>query len=241
MNSTLASVVSVQPAFRNRVIVLVDAASSAALSTAADLVREAPQGMPVAFAVFGERSVLSNGFFSRSDELSVAIDTVLARGNSLGRRAHIFDALVRAASLFERPQPGDTIMLITDRREAGSRVRERALLSELEARGVRVQFLLPPVVVTSSAGAGSLFSPWTALDRADERVIRVASQTGGAFMGFMNAEWLNVASSGYVMQLSVNEAAVHTGKLHLALLQSGGQLFYSQPIACTASLVAGVR
>ncbi len=242
MGSTAASVVSLKPAFRNRVVVLVDGASPAALNASADLVREAPQGMPVAFAIFGERSVLSNGFFRQSDELNVAIDTVLARSKSLGSRARIFDALHRAASLFDRLQPGDTILLVTDRHETGSRTSRTALLNELQDRGIRVQFLLPPVVITTDSAPAALFSPWTAIDRADQRVIALAAHTGGAFMGFMNAEWLNVASSGYVMQLAVDESIARSGKLHLALRHAGGELFYSTRVQpCTTPLVADAR
>lgn len=242
MGSAPASVVGLRPAFRNRVVVLVDGASPAALNASADLVREAPQGMPVAIAVFGEHSVLSNGFFSQTEELNVAIDTVLARGKSLGSRARVFDAIHRAATLFEHPQPGDTILLVTDRHESGSHISRSALQTELQDRGVRVQLLLPPAVITAGSDAASLFSPWTAINRADNRVIRLAAQTGGAFMGFMNAEWLNVASSGYVMQISLDETAAHGTKLHLSLRQPGGEIFYSQRVLpCTTSLVAGVR
>ena len=242
MGSSIAEVVSIQPAFRNRAVVLVDAASPTILNSVADILREAPEGMPVAFAAFGEHSVLSNGFFSRGDERNVAIDTVLAGSKNLGSHPRVLDALHRAAGLFEHPQPGDTILLVTDRHEAGSRIHAAALRQELQKRGIRVQFLLPPVIVNSDLGAASLFTPWTLIDRADDRIIELAAGTGGAFMGFMNAEWLSVASSGYVMQLLINEASSRKARLHLALRQTGGKLFYSpRVLPCKTSLVADVR
>ena len=248
LNHSKLDVVSVEPVFRNRVLMLLDASggNAASLNAVADLVREAPPGMPVAFGVFAEHTVLSRGFVSDSDQLNQAIDGVVARAAHIGTRSAIANSLTQSLQLFGAHRPGDTIVLISSGHAHLSEQNVRALKNELRRHGTRLQLLfgLLPAAASSQDGAAQIFSPWNVAVSFDSALIRLAKSTGGVLMGFMNSEWTEVATSGYMLSLNV-PANVHRGDNWSLQMRAAGNdvppadLFYPEQLApCTLTQVA---
>jgi hypothetical protein len=239
----------VKPVFRNRVFVLLDAGSNPDpqhLKQMAELVEDAPPGMPVAFGIFARHRVFTDGFIANPDRLRAGIERIVAQaqrlepGDSLARSLH--DAL----ALFGPHQPGDTILLVSSGSNHESKASMRQLQKEFHRRGTRLQLLMGlwPAPATARTDVAQLFSGWDGAEAFSTRLINLANSTGGVLMGFMNEDWLDAASSGYM--LSVLEPAGNTKPQRWSLhIRDAGNdvppadLFYPEQLEpCSAPLVA---
>src|SRR6476469_9010873 len=107
--------------FNNRLLILLETEGSAKNDKLADLVsavtlqaRQSPEGKPVAFGVFAEKSDFTKGFSSQPEMRTAAINEVIEGAPPLGKRVALWDALHQALALFGPHQPGDTILLVGD-------------------------------------------------------------------------------------------------------------------------------
>ena len=243
-------VVSVAPVFRNRVLVLVqlDPENTQALRAIADFVREAPPGMPVAFGVFAEHAVITPDFIADTDLLSAAIDDVVSRSAHLGSHSDPEKSLHQALTLFGEHRPGDTILLVSSRRTHLSKHQMQTLREEFRRRGARLQLLTgqPPAMRIQGSPASQIFSQWNMAESIDDQMIALARSTGGVLMGFMNSEWTDAATSGYLLSLSMPASFRNPGSWRLMIRDAGNDvppadLFYPDQLApCTLTQVAAV-
>jgi hypothetical protein len=244
-------IAAVKPVFRNRVLVLLDAGSNPAsesLKQIAQLVEDAPPGMPVAFGIFARRAVFTDGFIRTPDLLHTAIDRVIARAETLKPGDSLARSLHHALGLFGPRQPGDTILLVTSGAEHESQRSMRELKKEFHRRGTRLQLLMGlwPSPAAAHTEVAQLFSGWDAAERFSNQLVRLANSTGGVLMGFMNEDWLHAASSGYM--LSVREpAGMNKPQRWILQIRDAGNdvppadLFYPDQLTpCSAPLVAGL-
>lgn len=246
-------ITGVKPIFRNRVLVLLDVGNHPdrkSLEDVAQLVDQAPPGMPVAVGIFAQHAVFTHGFISDNDQLSSSVDRLVKKAGALGSGADLHHALERALGIFGSHQPGDTILLVTSGNEHESKRAFTQLRREFRARGTRLQLLaglLPPVAAQAN-DASRLFAAWVTPvpETFSDRLITLANSTGGALMGIMNSDWPEAATSGYM--LSVVTPAIKKGPHHWTLrIRDAGNdvppadLFYPEQLSpCVAPLVAAV-
>lgn len=246
-------VVSIRPLFRNRVLVLVDAsatdnasARNAALESIADFVREAPPGMPIAFGVFGERAVFTNGFLTDQESLDTGLQHVLAQSNSLGPRPGLFAALRQGLAMFRKHQAGDTILLLSNGADHLSAGRTSELAKEFLHNGARLQ-LLVTMRPGLPSGPSSILSISDRLDHVSDSLIRLANRTGGVLMGFMNSDWFDLASSGYLLGISTSARKDKPRSWKLKIRDSAEEasqadIFYPEQLSpCSTTMVAAMR
>jgi hypothetical protein len=246
------AIASVKPVFRNRVLVLVDAGNHPdreSLATIAELVSEAPPGMPMAFGLFARQAAFTPGFISDNEALGPAVLQVLAQASTLGNRSHTAAALRKALAIFGPHRPGDTILLVTDGAGRQSKSAMSRLHREFRVSGARLQLLMglsPAITPSGSSEPSQLFGGWSAAERFNDDLIRLANNTGGVLMGFMNSDWLQAASSGYMLSIIMPEglAKARTWKLRV---RDGGNdvpaadLFYPEELTpCTAAMMAAL-
>ena len=242
---------AVKPVFRNRVLVLLDAGSNpekASLKEMAQLVQEAPPGMPVAFGIFAHRVSLTRGFITDPDRLASSIKHVLAESPGIGEGTDLNDALLEALATFGRHRAGDTILLVTSGAGAESRRTMRRLHNEFRRHGTRLQLLMGlwSSPASGSTGVAGLFSAWDAADRFSSKLIALANSTGGALMGFMNPDWLHAASSGYMLTVLTPAGMTSARNWNLHIRDAGNDvppaaLFYPEQIGpCSAPVMASL-
>jgi hypothetical protein len=241
----------VQPVFRNRVLVLLDSSSHADqenLRAMAELVTEAPPGMPVAFGVVGRSAALTRGFITDPDALSSAVDEVMAQASILGPGNALPAALHHALEVFGPHQPGDTILLVSSGRNRQSKRTMDKLRKEFRRHGARLQLLvgLLPTQSGRSNDPSLLFAGWAPAENVSDNLVRLANSTGGALMGFMNSDWAGVASSGYMLSIVTPAEMSKPRAWKLRVRDIGNDvppadLFYPEQLApCAAPAIAAL-
>lgn len=243
-------IASVKPVFRNRVLVLLDSRQNqdpSSLQTMSALVSEAPPGMPVAFGILRKHAVFTRKFITDPDDLGSAVDRVVAQSNSSGEGIALSAGLTKALDVFGPHQPGDTILLVTSGLEHENRRKMQQLRTEFRRRGTRLQLLvgLLPVEADRSGGFAQLISAWDQTENFSSQLIHLANVSGGALMGFMNSDWLNAASSGYMLSI-VMPATTKLRNWKLRLRDAGNDvppadLFYPDHLVpCAPPMVAAL-
>jgi hypothetical protein len=107
--------------FSNRLLILLETDGASKSDKLGDLViavtrqaRTAPDGKPVAFGIFAQKSVFTKGFFSDPEKRTAAVNDVIEEAGSMGQRVALWDSLHAALQQFGPHQPGDTVLLIGD-------------------------------------------------------------------------------------------------------------------------------
>ncbi|MGH9565234.1 MAG: hypothetical protein ACRD4F_01715 [Candidatus Angelobacter sp.] len=128
VSGTTLPIVSAVQNFNSRLLVLIETDGLAKddklvneLNLATRIARQAPEGKPVAFGVYAGRAVFTNGFISETEQRARAISNVREEGDSLGKKVTLYDSLLHGLKLFGPHQPGDTVLLIGDPYDDGSR------------------------------------------------------------------------------------------------------------------------
>ena len=206
----------IEPIKNNRILVLVDASGGAeepkvaeSVNTIADVTRQAPAEMPVAFGIFGERAFLPHEFASNPKTVNAQIDEIMAHlsSSSLGKYPALFDALHEALALFGEPEPGDTILLVSRGLNYGSKRSAKDLAREFSNAGVRLLVMTGEHLTQPQKNASS---EWYADERSSTtwyagsgtvHLLKIAEQTGGSLVGFIGPRWFSAAAVGYTLRL----------------------------------------
>lgn len=241
----------VQPVFRNRVLVLLDQSGhpgQESVQAMAELVTEAPPGMPVAFGLFARRAAFTHGFIKDPDALSSAVREVMAQANYLGTGSALPAAIHQALDLFGPHQPGDTVLLVSSGGQRENKRTMEKLRKEFRRHGTRLQLLagLLPSRSGRSNDPSLLFAGWALTENMSDNLVRLANSTGGALMGFMNSDWLDAASSGYMLSIVTPADMTRPHRWRLRIRDIGNDvppadLFYPEQLApCAAQVVAAL-
>jgi hypothetical protein len=214
----------------------------------AELVENAPPGMPVAFGIFARHAVFARGFITNPDLLHAAIERAIAQAATLEPGDSLARSLHEALGLFGPHQPGDTILLVTSGAERQSKRSMGKLQKEFLDRGTRLQLLMGlwPSPASARTEVAQLFSGWDAAERFSSQLVRLANSTGGVLMGFMNEDWLHTASSGYMLSVLEPPGMNKPQRWSLQIGDAGNDvppadLFYPDQLApCSTPLVAGL-
>jgi hypothetical protein len=241
MGEVAIRITAISPVERRRVLVLVDTSGSMAPKnnvgshqkealevteqTLTELLKELPRGVSIAYGLFNDKAVFTEGFFSDFKQLQQAIAETrqkLEKQDEGGTA--LFDALQQATGRFETPQPGDTIVLLSDGGENKSKTTEGKFEKEMRRSGVRVALLF---VNQRSTDYAAPFVP---------TIIELAHETGGAVgiidisdmswaskkEGSSNREalrrfWTQQILNGYLMQVQTPATLVKPRKWKLTI------------------------
>ena len=233
------TIVTAGPVYHNRVLVLLDGRGMASkdIRDIAALVREqAPPAMPVALGILGNRVAFTSGFLTDYDEFGVEIANLLVSSSAPGQLS-LYRALQQAATFFGPARGGDTLLLVTSGTRA-RKIRERDLAKSFNRHQLRLQLLMPPPPV--SVNASSLFSVWQGAERFSGNLITLANHTGGALMGFINANWVGVTYS-YMLAVHPPSTMVKPAAWNVSLSGSPvkADLFYPATVTpCSPAIRA---
>lgn len=205
MSGRILSVVSAAQNFNSRLLVLMETDGLAKndklgdeINLATRIARQAPEGKPVAFGVYAGRAVFTKGFISETEPRARAISDVREEGGSLGKKVALYDSLLHGLELFGPHQPGDTVLLIGDPYDDGSRHSDSDVEKEFLRTGTR--FL---VVLRQDLSRVSRDFLWNNHEREKEFFSELPARTGGAYTDF-NAHFLaTFAWRGYMLGLKV--------------------------------------
>jgi len=111
--------------------------------TLSDLMGELPSGASVEYGLFSTKWAFSEAFVSDPKELEKSVEALTARFGKTGfGHTALFDALHEALMRFGTPQPGDSILLLTDGGDNSSKLTARKLEREFHAANTRLLTLL---------------------------------------------------------------------------------------------------
>src|SRR6478609_1437609 len=197
-------VLSASHNFNNRLLILLETEGSAKNDKLADLVsavtlqaRQSPEGKPVAFGVFAEKSDFTKGFSSQPEMRTAAINEVIEGAPPLGKRVALWDALHQALALFGPHQPGDTILLVGDPYDDASHHTAGNVEKEFVARGTRL-FMMRRM---NGSHVERDFL-WKSHDLEKAALDRMTQETGGLVSMYV-APLIRFAWAGYMLEIKL--------------------------------------
>ncbi len=208
------------------------------ISLATRLVRQAPEGKPIAFGVFVKRALFTKGFITDPKERGTEISGIAEEEPSLGKEVHLYNALHQALALFGPHQPGDTVLLITDGYDEGSHRSGSEVEKEFVASGTRLMVMLRR---TPSHVSGNFL--WTSPEPQIRLMEAISTATGGTYTMF-SARDFEFAWHGYMLGILLPEGK-KTKKLKVQLQGVAAEtyrrpnLYYPERLpACGAAITA---
>jgi len=208
MGSTPLRITSLDRVRGRRIMILVDASGSMGemtdipsyqgpalrtiKQTLRDLMEELPSGASVEYGLFSTKSAFSEAFISDPKELEKNIEAVTARFGKTGfGHTALFDALHKALMRFGTPQPGDSILLLTDGGDNSSQLTAGKLEHEFHAANTRLLTLLV-------LQRGREFE----LEAVDQ-VLDLVTKTGGSSLSIYTTDdsWLGKKGLGENVQV----------------------------------------
>jgi hypothetical protein len=231
---------------RNRILILVDISGSMenpGLRDLLDLVfQEVPPDSSFAYGFFSDSVRLSNGF-TDAGQFGKALRQ-LPRLEVKGHTA-LYDALDQGLKLFQGPNPGDSILLISDGDENSSKAGGGTIKREVLESGVRL-FMIMPTYVTDSPGpesapfVGRLPQEIHANEEAFRLLSDLAEKSGGAIytltlnkapwsikkwrapvLESIQKFWMEGVGGGYLMTVNLPPGQPNSSALTVRLDRSG--------------------
>jgi hypothetical protein len=203
-------VLSASRDFNNRLLILLETEGSGKSEKLADLVetvtrqaRQAPEGKPVAFGVFAERTSFTKGFSSEPEMRTAAVNEVVEGAGPLGKRVALWDALHEALALFGPHQPGDTILLIGDPYDDSSHHSADTVEKEFLASGTRL-FMMRRMHA-SHVDRDFL---WNSHEQEKTVLARITQETGGLLSEYV-ASLIRFAWAGYILEIQLPPKVHH--------------------------------
>jgi hypothetical protein len=159
IGGAVSPVTSVDPIARFRVLILIDASGSMepikkpmnrqrkALEivsrTLDELLDQLPQGVSVEYGMFNNFAVFGPGFIADPAELRKSRSDLIERLKHRGLKGTaLYDALHDGLERFDPPQPGDSILVLTDGVDNESRSKAGKIQEEAAIKGVRLFTIL---------------------------------------------------------------------------------------------------
>lgn len=246
LGSVLAPVTSVEPIPNFRVLILFDTSGSMeqtdvpfrhqrkalALidSTLDELLGELPQGAKVEYGLFNSYAVFGREFTPDREELRKSLIELHEQMNRRGRKATaLYDALRESLERFDSPQPGDSVLLVTDGMDNESRLRAEKVQEEAARKGVRVFTILLNEYHFDYDGSRLVILDFAERTGGSVHVINIA---GNAWTGDKEPEeerrelrrfWTNEVLSGYLLRFNVPASARKQRKWILRVDRLPGQ------------------
>ncbi len=204
MDKTRLEIVSSDQKYTSRLLVLVEVDGVEKNDDIADVVdtvtrmsKQAPEGQPVAYGVFADRTVLTKGFFADPEERAKAISVVREEAGSLGKRVGMYDALHQSLQLFGPHQPGDAVLLVGFPYDDKSHHSAGDIEREFLATGTRFMVMLREPL--SRVSRDFQFNSHPSEKRLFERL---PDETGGAHTSY-DAHFFGWGWRGYKLGIKI--------------------------------------
>jgi hypothetical protein len=213
INGKILPVQSASRDFHNRLLILLETEGSAKNEKLADLVntvtlqaRQAPDGEPVAFGIFAEKSLFTKEFVADPEKRAAAVNAVIEEAGSMGKDLALWDALHQALAVFGPHQPGDTVLLVGDPYDNSSRHSGESVEKEFIANGTRL------FVMRRTQGS-RVDRDFLWSSHALEKMVldRMTQETGGLLSEYVPS-LIRFAWAGYILEFKVPPGTKRTHK-----------------------------
>jgi hypothetical protein len=199
--------------FNNRLLVLLETEGAARsekleelVNTVARQARTAPEGKPVAFGIFSQKSLFTKGFIADPDKRNAAIGAILEEQASLGKHAALWDALHEAIAQFGPHQPGDTILLVGDPYDDASHHSAGEVEKEFISTGTRL-FMMR----RAHASHVDRDFMWNSHEFEKTMLDRLTQETGGLLSEYVPS-LIRFAWAGYMLEIKLPPGMEHPRK-----------------------------
>ena len=195
-----------------------------------ELLDELPQGTKVEYGLFNNNAAFGPAFTANSEELRKSLSDLREQMKRRGRKATaLYDALRESLARFDSPQPGDSVLLVTDGMDNESRLRAGKVEEEAARKGVRVFAILLNEGHFDYDGSRLVMLDFAERTGGSVHVINVA---GNAWTGAKEPEeerrelrrfWNNEVLAGYLLRFNLPANAKKQGKWMLSVDRLPGQ------------------
>lgn len=213
MSNTVLPVLAANRNFNNRLLILLETEGAAKSEKLGDLLemvtrqgRTAPEGKPVAFGIFSQKSLFTKGFIEDPEKRSSAIGAIIEEQASLGKHAALWDALHEALAQFGPHQPGDTILLVGDPFDDASRRSARDVEKEFISTGTRL-FMMR----RAHPSRVERDFMWNSHEIEKNTLDRITQETGGLLSEYVPS-LIRFAWAGYMLEVKLPPAMDHPRK-----------------------------
>jgi hypothetical protein len=198
-------VVSSTRDFNNRVLILLETngtSSSGKVDDIVDMVtrqaRGVDKGKPVAFGIYSDKAVFTDGFISNPKRRETAIAGIMDEAGNLGKRVALWNALHEAIKVFGPHQPGDTILLVGEPYDDKSNRSAEAVEKELLDSGTRL-FLMRRI---RESRVDQADFGWRSHDFEKMIIDRMTHETGGLWSEYVPT-LIDFAWAGYMLDIKL--------------------------------------
>ncbi|HLK09276.1 MAG TPA: VWA domain-containing protein [Candidatus Angelobacter sp.] len=195
-----------------------------------ELLGELPQRTKIEYGLFNNDAAFGPAFTANPEELRRSFSDLTERMKGRKRKATaLYDALRESLARFDPPQPGDSVLLVTDGMDNESRLRAGKVQEEAARKGVRVFTILITDDKPDIDGSRLVI-----LDFAERTggSVHVISVDKSAWSGDKEPEaerlelrrfWNNEVLSGYLLRFNVPAGARNQRKWLLKVDRLPGQ------------------
>ena len=233
MGEAPVRIAGIAPAAKRRVLVLVDESGSmlgnpqkkalqSVEETVGELLAHLPDGTSVAYGFFSDTSVFTPEFFSDPERLRQAIAEARTQMPTTGKGdTPLFDALHQAMLRFGTPQPGDTIVVLTDAGENKSKLRPGKVGNEIRGSGLRLVLLLVKQLSPIPAEEDPYWGTLIGIAQDTGGAIGTIDTTDRSWRNRKDSElnrqalrkfWIQEVLGGFLMQVQVPAGLQKPGK-----------------------------
>jgi hypothetical protein len=218
MSGSSLPVLDAKRDFNNRLLILLETEGAAKSEKLEDLIntvtrqaRTAPEGKPVAFGIFSQKSIFTKGFIADPEKRTPAIAALVEEEASLGKHAALWDALHEALAQFGPHQPGDTILLVGDPYDDASHRSASDVEKEFVATGTRL-FMMR----RAHASRVDRDFMWNSHELEKTMLDRMTQETGGLLSEYVPS-LIRFAWAGYMLMVKLPPAMDHPRKWKVQL------------------------
>ncbi len=206
-------IVSFNHEFSNRLLILLETEGASkndkieeTVNMAMRQARTAPEGKPVAFGIFAEKSLFTKEFIADPEKRAAAVNDVFEQAGTMGKHVALWDALHQAIALFGPHQPGDTILLVGEPYDDKSSHSGHDVEKELIAHGTRL-FVMRRI-------RGSRVDRdflWKSHELEKAVLERTTRETGGLLSEYVPS-LIRFGWAGYMLEMKVPDGMARTQK-----------------------------
>lgn len=195
-----------------------------------ELLNELPPGAQVEYGLFNNDAAFGPAFTANAEELRKILSDLTEQMKRRGRKATaLYDALRESLARFDPPQPGDSVLLVTDGMDNESRLRAGKVQEEAARKGVRVFTILLNEYHFDYDGSRLVILDFAERTGGSVHVINIARN---AWTGDKEPEeerrelrrfWQNEVISGYLLRFNPPDAVKRQRKWLLSVDRMPGQ------------------
>lgn len=204
MGSLAVPVLNASRDFHNRLLILIEMDGATknekmenVVETVTQQARTAPDGKPVAFGIYSDKTLFTKEFLSDPEKRTKAVNAVAEEEGTMGKRVALWDALHQALAMFGPHQPGDTVLLIGEPYDDASHHSASEVEKEFVANGARL-FMMRRI----HASRVDRDFMWSSHELEKATLNRLTQETGGLISEYVPS-LIRFAWAGYMLELKL--------------------------------------